>query len=154
VSTVLRADTSSHLVILVAGFGSASTPGSGVDTVDLASAGISADHVMRFSYRGGKTPTSTGTVFASLDTTTYTSLDSQASLEDVSSRLADAIAAVVAANPGAPIDVIGHAQGGVVALRGVQIAHDRGQLPTGCRTIAHRAGANVATGSGRRPAIR
>jgi pimeloyl-ACP methyl ester carboxylesterase len=150
VSTVLQADTSSHLVVLVAGFGSASTPGSGVDGVDLASAGISADRVMRFSYRGGKTPTSTGAVFTSLDTTTYTSLDSQASLEDVSSRLADGIAAVAAANPGAPIDVIGHSQGGVVALRGLQIAHDRGQLPDGVHlvTIASpHQGDTIATGA-------
>jgi len=150
VSGVLQADTSTHLVILVAGFGSASTPGSGVDTVDLASAGIASDHVMRFSYRGGKTPTSTGAAFSSLDTTTYTSLDSQAPLEDISSRLADTIAAVAAANPGAPIDVIGHSQGGVVALRGVQLAHDRGQLPDGVHVVtiaSPHQGDTIATGA-------
>ncbi len=135
VGQVLQQPASDHLVILIAGFGSASTPGAGVDLVDLTAAGISADHVMRFSYNGGRTPTSTGAPFAALETTTYTSADSQAALEAVASRLADAVAAVAAANPGAPIDVIGHSQGGVVALRGLQIAASRGTLPAGTHLV-------------------
>lgn len=150
VGQVLQQPASDHLAILIAGFGSASSPGAGVDLVDLTAAGISADHVMRFSYNGGRTPTSTGAPFAALETTTYTSADSQAALEAVASRLADAVAAVAAANPGAPIDVIGHSQGGVVALRGLQIAASRGTLPAGTHlvTIAspHR-GDTVATGA-------
>ena len=150
VAALLQQPASDDLAILVAGFGSASTPGAGVDLVDLTAAGIPPEHVMRFSYNGGRTPTSTGAAFASLETTTYTSADSQAALDAIAVRLADAIARVAAANPGARIDVIGHSQGGVVALRGLQIAAERGALAAGTTlvTIAspHR-GDTLATGA-------
>ncbi|HTN81307.1 MAG TPA: peptidoglycan DD-metalloendopeptidase family protein, partial [Acidimicrobiales bacterium] len=148
VAGILQQPTSDHLVILVAGFGSSSGSGAGIDGVDLASAGVSADRVMRFSYRGGKTPASTGAPFAAIDTTSYSSLDSQAALEPTAERLSDTIAAVAAADPGAPIDVIGRSQGGVVALRGLQIAAARGELPAGTHlvTIASpHAGDTIAT---------
>ncbi len=150
VASVMQQSASDHLVVLVAGFGSSSGNGAGIDSVDLTSAGVPSDRVMRFSYRGGKTPTSTGAPFATLDTTTYTSADSQAALAGVAERLADTIAAVAAANPGAPIDVIGHSQGGVVALRALQIAAERGVLPTDVRlvTIASpHQGDTIATGA-------
>ncbi len=106
VATVMQQSASSHLVVLVAGFGSSSGNGAGIDSVDLASTGVPADRVMRFSYSGGKTPASTGSPFATLDTTTYTSTDSQAALDGVADAARDVVAAVAAANPGAPIDVI------------------------------------------------
>ncbi|HMK12293.1 MAG TPA: peptidoglycan DD-metalloendopeptidase family protein, partial [Acidimicrobiales bacterium] len=150
VARLLRQRARDHLVILVAGFGSSSGSGAGIDGVDLAAAGVPAERVMRFSYRGGKTPASTGAPFATIDTTTYTSLDSQAALEPAAERLSDTIAAVAAANPGSPIDVIGHSQGGVVALRGLQIAAQQGALPAGTHlvTIASpHAGDTIATGA-------
>jgi triacylglycerol esterase/lipase EstA (alpha/beta hydrolase family) len=150
VETVMQQSASNHLVVLVAGFGSSSGNGAGIDSVDLASAGVPADRVMRFSYSGGKTPASTGAPFATLDTTTYSSTDSQAALDGVAERLAEAIAAVAAANPGAPIDVIGHSQGGVVALRALQIGAERATLPPDVRlvTIASpHQGDTLATGA-------
>ncbi len=150
VGVVMQQDTSDHLAITIAGFGSASTPGAGVDLIDLAAVGITPDRVMRFSYRGGRAPESTGPAFSSIETTTYTSMDSQVALDDVGARLADTIAAVATANPGAPIDVIGHSQGGVVALRGLQIAAARGQLPAEVHLVtvaSPHGGDTVATGA-------
>ena len=142
-----------HLVVLVAGFGSSSESGAGIDGVDFATIGIPVDRVMRFSYNGGRVPGSAGVTsgpFERLQTTTYTTFDSQRPLDEAAERLHQALAQVAAENPGAPIDVIGHSQGGVVALRALQLGAATDSLPQGVRlvTIAspHR-GDTLATGA-------
>ena len=153
VTAIAEQPVGDHIVVLVAGFGSSSESGAGIDGVDFETIGIPVDRVMRFSYNGGRVPGSSSGAsgpFAGLDTTTYTTFDSQRPLDEAAERLRQTLEQVAAENPGAPIDVIGHSQGGVVALRALQLGAAAGSPPVGVRlvTIAspHR-GDTLATGA-------
>ena len=105
----------SRLVVLVGGFGSSSASAA-VDDVDLVALGYRADDVVRFSYRGGRTPTSAGAgPLAGLAAADYDAHDSQGDLWWAGRDLAELLRSMAAARPGVPIDVIAHSQGGVVA---------------------------------------
>ncbi|MGE0878523.1 MAG: peptidoglycan DD-metalloendopeptidase family protein [Acidimicrobiia bacterium] len=110
-------DLSTHVVVLVAGFGSTSGP-TGVDTVAVDAVGYRRANVIRFSYAGGRVPDAADApdLARAIPAAPYDAADSQQALTTSIERLAGLIAAVRRARPGVRVDVIGHSQGGVVAV--------------------------------------
>jgi triacylglycerol esterase/lipase EstA (alpha/beta hydrolase family) len=103
-----------HTAVLVGGLGSTSTNAS-IDDVDVDGLGYRAADVVRYSYAGGRTPEAErGATFRSLPATDYRSEDTQGDLFAEGEQLADFLEAVAAAQPGRPIDVFAHSQGGVI----------------------------------------
>ncbi|MGH9178811.1 MAG: peptidoglycan DD-metalloendopeptidase family protein [Acidimicrobiales bacterium] len=90
-------------LVLVAGLGSTSE-GASVDDVDSTALGYAAADVVRFSYRGGTTADHP-----------YDADDTQVDIRASGRRLRELLEALHAAEPGVPIDVIAHSQGGLVA---------------------------------------
>jgi hypothetical protein len=104
-----------RVAVLVGGFGSTDRSAS-VDRVDTVGLGYATDDVVRFSYAGGRVPGRPPTgPLAALSASPYGRDDSQGDLVDAAERLRSLLAAVAAARPGVPIDVLAHSQGGVVA---------------------------------------
>ncbi|MGI8686418.1 MAG: peptidoglycan DD-metalloendopeptidase family protein [Acidimicrobiales bacterium] len=91
-------------VVLVAGLGSTSDRGAGVDGVDTTALGYAPGDVQRFSYKGGTTAESA-----------YSAADTQVDIAASARRLRDLLERLVAAEPGVPVDVIAHSQGGLVS---------------------------------------
>jgi hypothetical protein len=138
-----------HVVVLVGGLGSTAA-GAAVDRVDTSALGVASGDVLRFSYNGGRVPDATdGADFQGLDSRTYAADDTQIDLEVVASRLAALLRAVAGAQPGVPIDVIAHSQGGVVARLALARAGNDGTLPREVASLATLAaplgGADLAT---------
>lgn len=140
-----------RVLVLVAGFGSTSGH-TGVDDVDAASLGYDAADVVRFSYAGGRTPAGSGvapSTLGALSSSDYTSAHSLGDLPTASDDLADLLADVAAAEPGVPIDVVAHSQGGVVARLGLSRAAARAALPPEVQTLvtlgSPHHGADLAT---------
>ncbi len=92
-----------HILVRVAGLGSTSAEGA-IDNVDARALGYDEDDDLRFSYRGG---TTNDNAYGAHDTTT--------DLRESARRLKDLLARVQAENPGVPIDIVAHSQGGLVA---------------------------------------
>lgn len=105
--------TGRRVAVLVAGLGSQSES-STVDQVRTAELGYAPADVLRFSYAGGRVPDPTDG-FATVPTSTYGAAETQIDLRASASRLADVVEEVVATSDGAPVDLIAHSQGGVVA---------------------------------------
>lgn len=147
--------TERRIMVLVAGFGSSSNP-AGIDEVDAGGLGYDPGDVLRFSYRGGRVP-SPGPepvdALGKIPSTTYAPADSLGDLPTSGDQLAALLAEVAAAEPGVPIDVVAHSQGGVVARLGITEAGERGDLPAEVATLvtlsSPHLGADLATaGSG------
>ena len=92
-----------HILVRVAGLGSTSSNGS-IDDVDAASLGFAPADDHRFSYRGGTT-----------DDNPYGVDDTTNDIRTSARRLQELLARLEAENPGVPIDVVAHSQGGLVA---------------------------------------
>lgn len=92
-----------HIAVLVGGLGSRAGSASVLE-VDTAAIGYAPDDVVQFSYRGGTTAD-----------TSYSPPDTQIDLAVTGQRLRDLIGRLSVENPGVPIDVLAHSQGGVVA---------------------------------------
>ena len=90
-------------VVLVAGLGSSSGSGA-VNDVDTAALGYAEGDVARFSYRGGTTAERP-----------YDAADTQVDIVESGRRLRDLLGRLHADDPGVPIDVVAHSQGGLVA---------------------------------------
>lgn len=108
-----------RIAVLVAGFGSSSDDAA-VLGLDTRSLGYADDDVARFSYRGGQAPDERR--LAGVTTTTYSSDDARQGLDESAARLRGLLEEVRREHPGVPVDLIGHSQGGVVALRALQDA--------------------------------
>ena len=120
-----------HIAVLVGGLGSSSGE-AGIAEVDTAALGFSAADVHRFSYRGGTVPTADRSAVTptGLPVTDYGPRDTTVDIRDSARRLHDVLEATAAANPGVPIDVLAHSQGGLVARAALAYEHDPGrQLP-------------------------
>ncbi len=134
-----------RIVVLVSGLGSHSERNTSVE-IPVRDLGYSRDEVVRFSYAGGRAPepelpegtllsappdpSTTGPdPFASIPERPFTKVDSQQSLDLAADRLADLLRQVAAAQPGVPIDVVAHSQGGVVARLGIERAGAAAELP-------------------------
>lgn len=90
-------------LLLVAGLGSTSRAAA-VDDVDAGALGYAPADVMRFSYRGGTTAERP-----------YGAADTQVDIAESGRRLRELLEALHAADPGVPVDVVSHSQGGLVA---------------------------------------
>lgn len=94
-----------RLAILVGGLGSTSERGgSAIDDLDTAALGYAPADVSRFSYSGG---TTSDAPYSPGDTTTDLRVSAR--------RLRLLLQRTAAENPGVPIDVLAHSQGGIVA---------------------------------------
>jgi hypothetical protein len=105
--------TGRRLAVLVGGLGSTSERAA-IDDLDVARLGYDAADVVRFSYAGGRTP-GTGPATVDVPARPYGVADTQRDLHDSAGDLADVLEAAVEAGGGAPVDVLAHSQGGVVA---------------------------------------
>ena len=92
-----------HIAVLVGGLGSSSEKAA-IDDVDTARLGYAAEDVMRFSYRGGV-----------VRENPYRPADTGVDMAVAARRLRELLQDVANRNPGVPIDILAHSQGGVVA---------------------------------------
>jgi len=92
-----------HILVRVAGLGSTATGGA-IDDVDAAGLGYARSDDHRFSYRGGTSAENS-----------YTAHDTTQDIRRSGRRLRELLARIEAANPGVPIDIVAHSQGGLVA---------------------------------------
>jgi hypothetical protein len=108
-----------HILIRVAGLGSTSESGA-VDDVDAGALGYAPTDDLRFSYRGGTTKDNT---YAVGDTTN--------DIRRSARLLRDLLVRTQAENPGVPIDIVAHSQGGLVARSALTDEGDAadGRLP-------------------------
>ncbi|MGH9151188.1 MAG: peptidoglycan DD-metalloendopeptidase family protein, partial [Acidimicrobiales bacterium] len=90
-------------VVLVAGLGSHSGHDS-IDEVDTAGLGYADADRVRFSYRGG-----------TIADQPYDPMDTQVDIRQSGRRLRELLERMHAEDPGVPIDVVAHSQGGMVA---------------------------------------
>lgn len=102
--------TRRRILVLVAGLGYATGAGGdpraagSVARFDAAAAGYAPGDVVQFSYRGGTTTENP-----------YGPADTQVDIRVSARRLRALLDRLAAANPGVPIDVVAHSQGGLVA---------------------------------------
>ena len=92
-----------HIAVLVGGLGSSSEKAA-IDDVDTAGLGYASEDVMRFSYRGGV-----------VRERPYRPADTGVDMALAARRLRELLHDVGKQNPGVPIDILAHSQGGVVA---------------------------------------
>ena len=144
-------DPGPRVVVLVGGLGS-STASAAVDHVDLIGLGYAPADIVRFSYRGGRVPRSGEAAAGPLEAvpaTDYTPLDTEVDLHQSAAALLDLLTQVAAAEPGVPIDVIAHSQGGVVARLALTQADVEGRRPSALGVVATvgtpHQGADLAT---------
>ncbi|MDQ6927242.1 MAG: hypothetical protein M3159_01105, partial [Actinomycetota bacterium] len=102
-STPAPRHTDRHLAVLVGGLGSSSN-NAAIDNVDTGALGYAPTDVMRFSYNGGTTKEHP-----------YDPSDSTADIRQSGRRLRELLERLTAENPGVPIDILAHSQGGLVA---------------------------------------
>jgi len=101
--------------LLVAGLGSSSDRGS-IDDVDLAALGYDPGEAIRYSYGGGRTPSS-GQLhpgLAGIPEAPYLPADTLGDIAERGRELAILIEQAAAARPGVPVDVYAHSMGGLV----------------------------------------
>ncbi|HEX8770506.1 MAG TPA: peptidoglycan DD-metalloendopeptidase family protein [Acidimicrobiales bacterium] len=115
-STPAPRHTERHLAVLVGGLGSSSS-NAAIDDVDTGALGFAPDDVMRFSYNGGTTQENP-----------YDPNDSTADIRQSARRLRELLQRVAAENPGVPIDILAHSQGGLVSRAALGDEIDPGAL--------------------------
>ena len=156
-----------RIAIEVSGLGTSSESNSAWE-FDTERVGYAPADVIMFSYRGGRVPDGDqdqgqerrgvgigGGAGAPSGTgagiTRFSSTDSQQPVGLSADRLAELIEHTAAANPGTPIDLLAHSQGGVVARLAIGRAAQRGRLPDSVATLvtvgSPHAGAPLATGA-------
>jgi hypothetical protein len=115
--------------VLVGGLGSSSTTTKGIGAVPTAALGYASGDVVRFSYTGGRAPTTAAVApeLEQIPTNDYGPRDTVGDLEEAGHRLAALLVDMAGAVPdGAPIDVLAHSQGGLVtrvALHDLELQH-------------------------------
>jgi hypothetical protein len=144
-----------RILVEVGGIGSTSEQAA-VSRVDHAALGYEPGDVLRFSYGGGRVPVAGAGGGATvgpaalnrIPASSYTAVDSQMDLRVAAERLADLLRALATAEPGVPIDVVGHSQGGVVARLAMTGSGRAGPLPPSVATLvtlgAPHQGADLA----------
>ena len=155
-ATPVPVHESRRIVVLVSGLGTSSDSNTAWE-VDTKSLGYADVDVVRYSYRGsrhqwlapqrgGQAPhdamNAMGTVQSvssrpldAIATREFDSLDSQQSVGTSADHLAALLQSVAAAQPGIPIDVVAHSQGGVVARLAVERSGAAGRLPSEVGTL-------------------
>ena len=159
-STAVPPPTERRIVVLVSGLGTSSASNTALE-IDTATLGYAPADVVPYSYNGGRAPRPRAASpivpvvdpasdpFRAIPQTEFASTDSQQSLSVSADQLAVLLQEVAAAQPGVPIDVIAHSQGGVVARLAVERAGDAGRLPASVASLVTVAspqqGAPLAT---------
>ncbi len=141
-----------RILVLVGGLGSTSESAA-VDRIDTAALGYAPGDVVRFSYDGGRIPTDHPVApgLARIPVTTYDPADTQRDLVASGRALRALLDQIAAAEPGVPVDVVAHSQGGVVTRLAVGGAPGEPPTPapTGLATVVTLAspheGADLAT---------
>jgi hypothetical protein len=129
-----------HIAIEVAGLGSTSDPTKqSVTNLDTAALGYAKGDVLRFSYRGGTS-----------DENEYDGRDTTADIRVSARHLRQLLERVARENPGVPVDIIAHSQGGIVARQALAQEADAGdpKLPPINTLVllgAPNTGADLAT---------
>lgn len=119
-------------LVLVGGLGSTSRSAA-VDEVDTVGLGYAPGDVVRFSYRGGTTRERP-----------YAAADTQVDIRESGRRLRELLERLAADDPGVPIDVVAHSQGGLVARSALGARAPPGVASLVTLGTPHR-GADVAT---------
>jgi hypothetical protein len=144
-----------RIVVLVSGLG---TDSSGASAWELPTdeLGYADADVVRFSYTGGRSPADgaphdpTSDGLAGIEQRTFDGVDSQRPLAESADELADLIHEVAEREPGVPIDVVAHSQGGVVSRLAVDAAGRDGRLPSEVENLvtlgSPHAGTHLADG--------
>jgi len=123
-----------RIVVLVSGLGTDSGGNSAFE-LPTGELGYAPADVVRFSYAGGRSPdpaalqSSSAGDLAGMEQRPFTGTDSQQDLLVSADRLAALVQDVAAREPGVPIDVIAHSQGGVVSRLALDEAAEEGRLP-------------------------
>jgi triacylglycerol esterase/lipase EstA (alpha/beta hydrolase family) len=145
--------------VLVSGLGTSSDANTAWE-IDTKSLGYADADVVRYSYEGGQAPrvdvnqqsnlrSVASQPFTAIATRAFTSLDSQQSVGTSADRLSALLQSVAAAQPGVPIDVVAHSQGGVVARLAVERSGAEDRLPAEVDTLvtvsSPQQGAPLAT---------
>ena len=151
---------SRRLVVVVSGLGTSSESNTAWE-ISTRSLGYADQDVIRYSYAGGQAPRGDdggaesvqqidAQPFDVIPMRSFDALDSQQSVGVSADRLAALLQSVSAAQPGVPIDVIAHSQGGVVARLAIERAGAEGRLPNDVETLvtvsSPQQGAPLATG--------
>ena len=105
-----------RFAVLVGGLGSSSSSAAIAD-LDTAGLGYRSTDVVRFSYRGGRVPTTSDVAreLGWLSANDYQPHDTVGDLAAAGHRLADLVVEMANSVPeGAPIDLLAHSQGGLV----------------------------------------
>lgn len=92
-----------HILVRVAGLGSTSDDAA-IDDLNAATLGYAEADVHRFSYRGG-----------TIKENPYGVADTTNDIRESGRRLRELLARLAEENPGVPIDIVAHSQGGLVA---------------------------------------
>ncbi len=121
------AAASRRIAVLVGGLGS-STGSASILDVDVAALGYAPDDVSQFSYRDGDS---------------YEPADTFGDIRASGERLARDVAAIRAANPGVPVDVLAHSEGGLVARSA--LVNSNMQVATLVTLATPHEGADLAT---------
>lgn len=121
-----------HIAVLVGGLGSSSGDAAVLD-VDTRALGYADGDVAQFSYRGGQSPGRRS--LAGVATTRYAPADSQGDIRRAARRLRALLEAIRKEQPGVPVDVIAHSQGGVVAR--LALGEDGDRLDPRLPTVAN-----------------
>jgi hypothetical protein len=159
-ATPVPVHESRRIVVLVSGLGTSSDSNTAWE-VDTKSLGYADADVVRYSYQGGQAPRDgmnppgaaqsvSRHPLDSITTRPFDSLDSQQSVGTSADHLSALLQSVSAAQPGTPIDVVAHSQGGVVARLAVERSGAAGRLPSELDTLvtlsSPQQGAPLATG--------
>lgn len=129
-STPLPQMQSRRIAVVVSGLGTGSENNSAWQ-FPTSEIGYDQHDVVRFSYQGGQVPQETER--GSLQTiahSEFTPLDSQQDIELSADRLNELLRQISVREPGVPIDVLAHSQGGVVARLAVSENENSHRVPT------------------------
>ncbi|HET6773117.1 MAG TPA: peptidoglycan DD-metalloendopeptidase family protein [Acidimicrobiales bacterium] len=136
-----------RVAVTVAGLGSSSASAA-IDDLRVDDLGYDSGRVVRFSYAGGRTP-STGAAFAGIDASDYGSADTLGDVLVAARRLATLVRQVAEADPAATVDVYAHSLGGVVARLALGMLAEGGFDPGRLGLVATlgtpHGGADLAT---------
>jgi hypothetical protein len=103
-----------RVVVTVGGLGSTSDAAA-VDDLRVDELGYRRDHLVRFSYAGGRIPgQAPAGALAAIPEQAYGSGDTQGDVDVAAGRLADLVEDVLVAEPGVTVDLYGHSLGGLV----------------------------------------
>jgi len=158
-TTQVPEHSSRRIVVLVSGLGTSSDANTAWE-IDTHSLGYADADVVRYSYEGGQAPRVDATQqsnirsvsspsFSAIASHPFTARDSQQSIGTSADHLSDLLQSVATAEPGVPIDVVAHSQGGVVARLAVERSGAQNRLPTEVDTLvtvsSPQQGAPLAT---------